>query len=327
MEKSALRGELRHNEPLAGYTTWRVGGPADRLYVPADQEDLALFLRHLPPEEPLLWIGLGSNLLVRDGGFRGTVIAMAGVLNDVTWLPGSRIQVGAGMSCARLARLLARQGLTGGEFFGGIPGTLGGALAMNAGAFGGETWALVEEVTTLDRIGRARTRTPADFQVGYRSVQPNHAREAGAEWFVAARLHFQPAVDERGAERIRLLLEQRARTQPIGLASAGSTFRNPEGDYAARLIEASGLKGVSEGGACVSALHANFILNAGEATAADIESLIVRIQNRVEQLHGIRLFTEVHMVGEPTIREGSVHRPFLKASRKDPAQVLKSQGP
>ena len=295
--KSALRGEWRQNERLSGHTTWRVGGPADQFYIPADAADLVAFLGQLSLDEPLLWLGLGSNLLVRDGGFRGTVIALRGVLDEVEWLPEARVQVGAGIACARLARLLARQHVTGGEFLGGIPGTLGGALAMNAGAFGGQTWDLVETVATVDRTGQLHIRSPIDFRVAYRSVQsidPNQEKE----WFLAAQLHFQPATDGLGLERIRNLLERRARTQPIGLASAGSTFRNPMGDHAARLIEASGLKGHCVGGACVSSLHANFILNTGTATAMDIETLIHYIQSRVEKLHQIRLIPEVHLVGE-----------------------------
>lgn len=296
MPREPHRGELRYNEPLAGYTTWRVGGPADRLYSPKDIQDLAAFMVQVPENEPLLWLGLGSNLLVRDGGFRGTVIALHGSLAEVERLSGARVQAGAGVTCARLARVLVRQQLTGGEFLGGIPGTLGGALATNAGAFGGQIWELVEEVTTIDRTGRLRTRTPTDFHVAYREVRPVTTR--GEEWFIAAMLHLQPAADDAGAERIRTLLERRARTQPIGMASAGSTFRNPEGDYAARLIEVSGLKGLREGGACVSSMHANFIINTGNATATDIETLIHHIQLRVEQQHGIHLALEVHIVGE-----------------------------
>ncbi|CAK0750563.1 UDP-N-acetylenolpyruvoylglucosamine reductase [Gammaproteobacteria bacterium] len=295
-ETRLQRGELRYNEPLSGYTTWRVGGPADQLYSPVDVADLAAFMARLPSNEPLLWLGLGSNLLVRDGGFRGTVIALHGALAEIVRLSGARVQAGAGATCARLARILVRQQLTGGEFLGGIPGTLGGALATNAGAFGGHIWELVEEVTTIDRLGRLRTRTPADYQISYREVKPAMIHDE--EWFIAAMLHLQPAADDAGAERIRTLLERRSRTQPIGMASAGSTFRNPEGDYAARLIEASGLKGLREGGACVSLMHANFIINTGNATAADIETLINRIQSRVEELHGVRLIPEVNMVGD-----------------------------
>jgi len=294
-----LRGELQHNVPLSGYTTWRVGGPADRVYSPADVADLAAFLVQLPEGEPLLWLGLGSNLLVRDGGFRGTVIALHGTLAGMERLSGSQVRAEAGLTCARLARFLVRQQLSGGEFLGGIPGTLGGALAMNAGAFGGQTWDLVAEVTTIDGAGQLHTRTSADFHVAYREVQSATVRNK--EWFVAATLRLQPATDDAGTERIRALLERRSRTQPIGMATAGSTFRNPEGDYAARLIEVSGLKGLREGGACVSPVHANFIVNVGNATAKDIETLIYRIQSRVEQLHGIQLAPEIHVVGESVL--------------------------
>lgn len=297
---NALRGELRHNVPLAGYTTWRVGGPADRIYHPADINDLILFITSLAADEQLLWLGLGSNLLVRDGGFRGTVIALYGALAAVKRLPEERVNVGAGIACAQLARLLARQQLTGGEFLGGIPGTLGGALATNAGAFGSQIWELVEEVTTINRAGQLLTRQPRDFSVAYRAVRP--ATFHDEEWFVAAQLHLQPALDDTGTERIRTLLEQRARTQPIGVASAGSTFRNPANDYAGHLIESCGLKGLCEGGACVSTMHANFIINTGNATAADIENLMIRIQAKVYELHGINLIPEVHIIGEPLIK-------------------------
>ncbi|CAK0759824.1 UDP-N-acetylenolpyruvoylglucosamine reductase [Gammaproteobacteria bacterium] len=299
MSLENLRGELKHQEPLAGYTTWRVGGPADRFYSPADATDLANFMAQLPVEEPLLWLGLGSNLLVRDGGFRGTVITLRGALAEVEFLSRFRVQAGAGITCAKLARLLSRQRLTGAEFLGGIPGTLGGALAMNAGAFGSQTWDFVEEVTTIDRSGQLRTRTPEDFSVGYREVKP--AGQPREEWFVAATLHLQQAKDESGQERIKALLERRSDTQPVGMATAGSTFRNPEGNYAAKLIEEAGLKGFSEGGACVSNMHANFILNTGNATALEIETLIQRIQSCVEEMQGVRLIPEVHMVGEPSL--------------------------
>ena len=296
MEKDyQLRGKLRNNIPLSGYTTWRVGGPADRIYQPADLQDLANFIAGLPVTEPLLWIGLGSNLLIRDGGFRGTVIAFYGALAESELLSATRVQIGAGLSCARLARFLSRHKLTGGEFFSGIPGTIGGALATNAGAFGGQTWELVTEVTTMDRQGQLHQRTPADYQISYREIRlKNNCPE---EWFVAACLQFQPATDDFGTERIRVLLNQRAQTQPIGKASAGSTFRNPPGDYAGRLIEASGLKGFCIGGACVSEIHANFIINTGNAQAADIENLIQHIQERVIKLHGVQLIPEVHIVG------------------------------
>ena len=287
-----LRGELRLDEPLRRYNTWRVGGPARQMYLPADREDLAGFLQGLPAGEPLLWLGLGSNLLIRDRGFDGTVILLLGRLNGLL-IEGEDVWVEAGVPCAKVARECARANLTGAAFLAGIPGTMGGALAMNAGAFGGETWPIVNSVTTIDRVGELRVRTPADFGVSYREV--SRPRE---EWFLDCRLTLTPG--DGGAEQaaIRALLERRAETQPTGLPSCGSTFRNPAGDHAARLIEASGLKGYRIGGAEVSTKHANFIINTGDASAADIERLIAHVRAEVERLHGVRLQTEVHMVGE-----------------------------
>ena len=289
-----FRGEIRTDEPLARYTTWRVGGPAKRLCRPADVADLAVFLAGLPTDEPLLWIGLGSNLLVRDGGFDGTVIYTAGLLDELRRLEGNRVWAGAGVPCAKVARFCSREGLVGGEFLAGIPGTMGGALAMNAGAWGGETWALVRQVETLDRQGHRHLRDPGEFEIGYR-----HVAGPGDEWFVGAELELQPGDGESGRRRIKQLLAERAERQPTGQACCGSVFRNPEGDFAARLIESCGLKGMRLGGAQVSEKHANFIINTGEATAADIEALIERVRNTVAEQTGIRLQTEVKIVGEP----------------------------
>lgn len=287
------RGELRHDEPLRGYNTWRVGGPARQMYLPVDVDDLGEFLRGLPADEPLLWLGLGSNLLIRDGGFAGTVILLQGRLNDM-WIEGEQVHVEAGVSCAKVARECARAHLVGAAFLAGIPGTMGGALAMNAGAFGGETWPLVGSVSVIDRTGRVRVRRPEEYRVGYRSVE-----RPAEEWFVGCTLHLQRGDGDAERQAIRSLLDCRAETQPIGLPSCGSTFRNPPGDYAARLIEASGLKGHRIGGAEVSTKHANFIINAGDASAADIERLIEHVRREVERLHGVRLHAEVHIVGEP----------------------------
>jgi len=288
-----LRGELHVDEPLQRYNTWRVGGAARQLYRPADVDDLANFLATLPPTEPLLWLGLGSNLLIRDGGFSGTVILLQGRLNALR-VNGSRVDVEAGASCAKVARECARADLVGAAFLAGIPGTMGGALAMNAGAFGGETWAIVHSVRTIDRSGRVRSRTPADFEVAYREV----ARPAD-EWFVACTLQLAPGDGAAEQAAIRALLDRRAATQPIGQPSCGSTFRNPPGDHAARLIEACGLKGYRFGGAEVSVKHANFVINTGDARAADIEQLIDHVRAEVERQHGVRLRTEVHIVGDP----------------------------
>lgn len=288
-----LRGELRLDAPLKGLTSWRVGGPAERLYRPADLEDLGAFLGSDQVREPLTWLGLGSNLLVRDGGVRGTVIALHGALRDLQRLGARGIRAQAGVPCAKLARFAARCGLTGIEFWAGIPGTVGGALAMNAGAFGGETWERVLRVQTIDRHGRLRERPAGAFQVGYRSVVLPQG-----EWFVGADLELEPGDSARALETIRSLLARRARTQPTGVASCGSVFRNPPGDHAARLIEASGLKGHCVGGACVSDKHANFIVNTGPASAGDIEALIRLIRERVAQLQGVALQPEVRIVGE-----------------------------
>ncbi len=288
----ALRGTLLRDEPMARHTTWRVGGPARQFYQPADIDDLALFLSQLPENEPLFWVGLGSNLLVRDGGLNGTVIMMVGALGGLQH-DGVTVRAEAGVPCAKVARYCARQGLVGIEFFAGIPGTVGGALAMNAGAFGGETWPLVESVEIIDHKGLRLIRRPDEYHVGYRSVT-GPARE----WFIAANFRLQSGDTEASQARIKELLEQRNRTQPTNQPSCGSVFRNPPGDHAARLIEASGLKGMRIGGACVSTKHANFIVNTGNATAADIETLIAHVADVVEREHGIRLIREAHIIGE-----------------------------
>jgi UDP-N-acetylmuramate dehydrogenase len=289
----ALRGELRLDEPLSRYTTWRVGGPARQMYLPADVEDLAAFLASLPAGEPLLWLGLGSNLLVRDGGFPGTVLLLQGRLNRLS-VDATGADVEAGVACAKVARQCARAGLTGAAFLAGIPGTMGGALAMNAGAFGGTTWAVVEQVLTIDRQGRLHRRPPQDFDIDYRQV----GRPA-QEWFVACRLCLASGDTAAEQAAIRTLLDRRAATQPTGLPSCGSTFRNPVGDHAARLIEASGLKGLRIGGAEVSTKHANFLINTGDATAADLEALIAHVADEVERQQGVRLIPEYHVAGEP----------------------------
>ncbi len=287
-----FRGKLFLNEPLARHTSWRVGGPARRFFQPADAADLAVFLQGLDPAEPILWLGLGSNLLVSDAGFTGTVIRTQGCLNTLQHIGKRGIRAESGVSCAKLARFAARLGLTGVEFLAGIPGTLGGALAMNAGAYGGETWDRVRRVLTIDRRGKIRARAPADFRIGYRRV-----RGPEGEWFLEAELALEPGDTTDSLERIRELLARRGRAQPIGLPSCGSVFRNPPGDYAARLIEAAGLKGLRIGDAQVSEKHANFIVNLGTASAWDIARLIERVQSEVEGASGIHLTPEVCRVG------------------------------
>jgi UDP-N-acetylmuramate dehydrogenase len=235
---------------------------------------------------------LGSNLLVRDGGIRGAVIATQGLPKDLEKLDGSRVRAGAGLPCALLARQCVRWQLGPAAFFAGIPGTVGGALAMNAGAFGGETWTNVESVATIDRGGEIRTRSRADYRVSYRTVVG-----PPGEWYLGATFALAPDT-QASAATIKALLAQRNATQPLGVPSCGSTFRNPPGDFAGRLIEAAGLKGVTVGGAVVSPKHANFIVNTGTATAADIEALIAHVQDAVQKHSGVRLELEVRVVGE-----------------------------
>lgn len=288
------RGILRYQEPMARHSSWRAGGSADRFYVPADVEDLVAFVQGLPPDEPLLWVGLGSNLLVRDGGFRGTVICTAGALESCTFVDERRLRLGAGVPCAKVARITAKAGFAGAEFLAGIPGTLGGALAMNAGAFGGQTWDLVIRVETLDRHGRRWLRERDTFEVGYREVGGPKG-----ESFLSADLHLERDHSGQARDRIRTLLVRRADTQPIGQPSCGSVFRNPPGGYAARWIEQAGLKGFRIGGVRVSHKHANFFVNLGQATATDIEGLIAHVRDTVTALYGVRLMPEVKLVGEP----------------------------
>lgn len=290
--RSDDNGRLRKAEPMSRHTTWRVGGPADVFYKPADLEDLCGFLAGLQTDVNVVWLGLGSNLLVRDGGIRGVVIATHGALGRVDDLGDGRIRVEAGVPCAKLARHCAGLGIGPAEFFAGIPGTVGGALAMNAGAFGGETWECVTAVDTLNRQGQIKQRQASEYDVGYRSVTGPEG-----EWFVAARMQFQPGAST-GDDAIKEILARRKATQPIGEPSGGSVFRNPPGDHAARLIESSGLKGCRIGGARVSEKHANFIINDGDATAADVEALINHVAATVADSQGVELQTEVRIIGD-----------------------------
>lgn len=287
-----LRGELRCNEPLSKYTSWRVGGIAQQFYRPADKADLAVFLSQLPEAEPVLWLGLGSNLLVRDGGFAGTVISTAGLLQDLD-IADNTMTADVGVYCSKLAKQAAKASLGGAAFFAGIPGTLGGALAMNAGAHGVETWSLVNSVTTINRQGEIKQRLPSDFSISYRQVDMPEG-----EWFISASMTLEQGDSAVEMAEIKSLLKRRNETQPTNQPCAGSVFRNPENDFAGRLIETEGLKGLRIGGAQVSEKHANFIVNTGDATAADIEALIELVQQKIEQAHGLRLQPEVHIIGE-----------------------------
>ena len=298
-----LRGELRINEPMSKHTSWRAGGEAARFYKPADIDDLAVFVQGLPDDEPITFVGLGSNLLVRDGGFQGTVVALHGKLKALMLVKqdasDSLIYASAGVACAKVARFTALNDFTGAEFLAGIPGTMGGALAMNAGCYGSETWDIVEQVQVMDRQGQLNVRQPNDYDIGYRHVVTKGASVAQhGEWFVGGWLRLKRGDHVSSMQNIKELLEKRINSQPLNLPNSGSVFRNPPGHYAARLIESCGLKGFSVGGAMVSPKHANFIINTGDATAADIESVIQTVQSIVKNKKGIVLIQEVRIIGD-----------------------------
>ena len=304
LSNPALRGRLLSHEPMRKHLSWRTGGAADRAYVPADLEDAAQFLRTLRADEPVYFVGLGSNLLVRDGGIRGTVMLMH-ASHAAIRMDGALVYAEAGAASPKVARYAATHGYAGAEFLAGIPGTVGGALAMNAGCYGSQTWDRVERVLMLRRSGELRQRTSADFDIAYRHVALKDAKPGAGlgadEWFAAAWFHFETGERAAALGRIRELLQQRIAAQPLALPNAGSVFRNPPGDHAARLIEACGLKGHAIGGARVSEKHANFIVNeAGRGSAADIENLIEHVRRTVLAHQGVELITEVRIVGERT---------------------------
>ncbi|MEM7193578.1 MAG: UDP-N-acetylmuramate dehydrogenase [Pseudomonadota bacterium] len=295
--ESEVRGTLLRDEPMANHTSWRVGGNADYFFVPADEEDLRQVLANTPETLDLHWIGLGSNLLVRDGGIRGMVICTTKGLGQLHVDDSGVLNAQAGATCAKVARQTVRAGFTGAEFLAGVPGTFGGALAMNAGAFGGETWERVTAIRCCDRKGTLIEPAASDVNWGYRNV------ELSSEWCIlSATMQLDKSTDspEQGQSRIRQLLRQRGESQPVQSANAGSVFRNPENDYAARLLEAGGLKGTTIGDAEYSTKHANFIINRGRATASDIEQLIQLGQEMIADKFGVQLQPEVRIVGIAT---------------------------
>ena len=291
-----LRGPIKESEAMAVHVSWRAGGAAARAFFPVDLDDLANFLGAVRHDEPLLMVGLGSNLLVRDGGFDGTAIFTHGALNTLRREADGSFYAEAGVASPKLARFAGKQGCAEAEFLAGIPGTVGGALAMNAGCHGGETWRYVEKLLMLNRRGERIIRGPQEFAVGYRHAGLKSATD---EVFAGAWFRFPPGDADAARDRIKELLQRRVATQPLALPNAGSVFRNPPGDHAARLIEAAGLKGTQVGGAQVSEKHANFIVNPeGAASASAIEMLIGRVQSEVAEKFGISLVREVRIVGD-----------------------------
>ncbi len=310
-----IRGELRMNESMSRHVSWRAGGNAKRFFKPVDLDDLRAFLPTLPHDELILLVGLGSNLLVRGdekcGGFGGTVILTTPMLGGIALDKNESdiVVAGAGAASPHVAKFAAKHGLEKAEWLAGVPGTVGGALAMNAGCYGTETWEQVVDCVTVDRQGILHTRTSADFEIGYRHVAKLHSHPSPVtrhqsghpnddEFFVSARFRFQRGDATVSQLKIKELLAKRMAAQPLDKPNAGSTFRNPSGDHAARLIESCGLKGHTIGGAQVSLKHANFIINLGCATARDIESLIDHMQATVLDKTGVALIREVRIVGD-----------------------------
>ena len=306
-----LRGELRLNESMQRHCSWKAGGSVNRFYIPADLTDLQSFIRQQDGREELYIIGLGSNLLVRDGGVSGTVVLTHSALSGIeiqSSLDGDVISVEVGVAAPKLARFAARHDFEGAEFLAGIPGTVGGALAMNAGCYGSDTWTHVLDVTTVDRSGNLHIRQPQDFDIAYRHVAHSASFESTPtnisqllpldEWFVAGRFQFRKGDGKQSSEKIKELLKRRIASQPLQQPNAGSVFRNPEGDFAARLIESCGLKGFNVGQAQVSTRHANFIVNLGQASASNIENLLNIVESRVLEQTGVSLQREVRIIGK-----------------------------
>ncbi len=289
-----LRGQLLVNEPMSLHTSWRTGGIADYFYTPADKADALRMLAQLPDDIPLYWIGLGSNLLVRDGGFEGMIVRTSQGLSVANFLPPNRVYAEAGVSCAKVTRIALQNGLCGAEFLASVPGSFGGALAMNAGAFGGEVWDCVEQIECVNRSGAQKTLLASAIKTGYRQ-----ANLPASYWILSGHLVLNISTNDQshGKQKIRKLLEKRKLSQPIQTANAGSVFRNPPNNYAAHLLQQAGLKNVCVGDAVVSDLHANFIINRGAASADDIEQLITIAQKKVLRQTGVGLVPEVRIIG------------------------------
>ncbi len=288
----SYNGQLLRDELMSKHTSWRVGGKADNYYIAADLNDLQHYLQSIPSNAGISWVGLGSNMLVRDGGIRGYVIATVNALREITLCGDGLVYAQAGVTCAKLAKFCLKHGLTGADFLAGIPGTVGGALAMNAGAFGSETWPFVAQAEMINRQGELIIRTPKEFDISYRRVS-----QFDNEWFAAAKFRFDTQLEQKDSN-IKQLLQQRNASQPIGLPSCGSVFINPQGQHAAQLIEAAGLKGYCHGHACVSSKHANFIISNAQTSAKDIEGLVAFIQQTVKQKFDVTLETEVRILGD-----------------------------
>ena len=289
-----LRGRLTANQPLADITWFRVGGPAQVLFTPADADDLVYFLRSIPADLPVFVIGLGSNLLVRDGGVPGVVIRLGRGFSEIKVEEGHRLRVGTAVPDVKLARAAADAGLSGLAFYRGIPGSIGGALRMNAGAHGRETKDVLVQARAVDRQGTMHVLALADMELSYRhSVVP-------PDWiFTEATFQGTPGETEKILDEMNEVAEYREANQPIKERTGGSTFKNPPGSSAWKLIDAAGCRGLRVGGAKVSEMHCNFLINDRNASAEDIERLGETVRARVKQTSGVTLHWEIIRLGEP----------------------------
>lgn len=288
-----LRGRVTANEPLAPYTWFRVGGPAQLLFMPADEADLAYFLAHLQRDIPVTVIGLGSNLIVRDGGVEGVVVRLSAKgFGDIVVEEGHRLRVGAAVPDVRAARAAAEAGIDGLAFYRGIPGAIGGALRMNAGAHGGETKDALIEAQGVDRAGNIRVFANADMGYAYR-----HCSAPDDVIFTQALYQGRPGDPATILAEMERITAAREASQPIKEKTGGSTFKNPEGRKAWQLIDAAGCRGLVVGDAQVSEMHCNFLINRGKATASDIEALGEEVRKRVREMSGVELHWEIKRIG------------------------------
>ena len=285
-----LKGRLRENVSLKDYNTWKIGGKAEYFYEPSDIKDLKLFLELLQ-NTPITFLGNGSNVLIRDGGISGCVICLKNTLNNY-FVKDEEYIFEAGLSCMKMAQITARENYEGLEHLCGIPGSLGGALAMNAGCYGGNIWDHVSTVSLINNDGEIIKKNKNDFIIGYRntSLKENN-------FFISAVFKLRKNKLKNSLEKIKEFLQDRRSKQPTGLLSCGSVFKNPKNLYAAKLIESIGLKGYKIGGACISEKHANFIISDKSTKSIDIEKLINFTQKEVFKKKEVILETEVKFIG------------------------------
>jgi len=280
-----------YNELLSKHTSWKVGGPADIFFTPQNRDDLSNFLKSNKGNR-ITWLGNGTNVLVRDGGIRGAVISTKKSIDKINMETDNSCRVEAGASCMDLALFAEKNQLGPAAFFSGIPGSIGGALTMNAGSFGHETWEFVESAEVIDEAGIIHHLDPKEFKFSYRSVEFPFPL-----WFVSCLMKF-PESETTTKSELKAMRDQRIKTQPLSEDTCGSVFKNPKLDHSGDLIERAGLKGYKIGGCSISTKHANFIVNEGGATSADIEKLIRHVQKVVKTKFDVDLETEVRIIGE-----------------------------